>query len=197
MFEGRSASAEGGDGGMAGLKVLRNVVGLAWIGVFIWGIVSLFRGDWAGVGIAAALWVVFGIIFGVVHSALQRAEVRAASVHMSDIALAVSLGDWASALDSSSRSVKIMESSFTRDRGQKEMAGPFAITLVGHAILLGAVGRRGDANDTLDRAVPTLRGLRAAAPEIAPLLDIAEGLRNSYPSTLEFQAAAHAFHSFA
>lgn len=181
---------------MAGMKVLRNIVGLPWIGVFIWGIVSLFRGDWAGFGIAAVLWVVLGIIFGVVHSALQRAEVQTASAHMSDIALAVSFGDWASALDSSSRSVRIMESSFTRDRGQKEMAGPLAITLVGHAVLLGAVGRREEANDALDRAIPTLRALRAAAPEVAPLLNIAEELRNSYPSALDFQAAARAFHSY-
>lgn len=187
---------KGCDNGMAGLKLLRIIVGLPWIGVFVWGLVSLARGDWPGVGLAAGLWVVLGIIFGTVHSALQRAEVHATSAHMSDIALAVSLGDWSGALDSSSRSVRIMESSFTRDRGQKEMAGPFAITLVGHAILLDAVGRDGEANDTLDRALPTLRTLHALAPEVAPLLDMAEELRRSRPSMLDFQAVARAFHSF-
>ena len=186
-----------GDDGMVGLKVLRNIVGLPWTGVFIWGIVSLFRGDWTGVGIAAALWVVLGIVFSIVHRALQLAEVQAASAHMSEQALAVSFGDWASALDSSSRSVQIMESSFTRDRGQKEMAAPLAVTLVGHAILLGAVDRRGEANDALDRAIPMLQRLLATTPEAAPLLDIARGLRDSYPSALDFQAAARAIYSFA
>lgn len=181
---------------MAGLKVLRNLVGIPWIAVFIWGIVSLFRGDWAGLGIAVVIWIILGIIFGAIHGALQRAEVQAANTHMSETAFAVSVGDWNGALAASSRSVQIMRASFTRDRGQKEMQGPYAITLLGHALLLGAVGRFDEAQSTLDQSVPMLRNFRSAMPGLDELVAAAEELQDSYPTVGEYQIAARAFHSF-
>lgn len=190
-------SSKNGDGAMVGLKVIRHFVGLLWIGAFVWGVVSLFRGDWAGVGICALLWVVLGLVFGGLHRSLERTEFQAAIGYLSDVSLAVALGDWESALDSSSKSVRVMESSFTRDRGQLHMAGPFAITLCGHAVLLGAVGRPGEADVVFDRVIPMLRTLRSTSPEVPQVLSIAEELHDSFPSTFEFQEVARVFHSFA
>jgi hypothetical protein len=187
---------------MAGLKFLRQVVGLVWIGVFLWAVVSLFRADWGGLIAAVVIWFVLGLIFSSIHTALQRSELEETQGLLSRIALAVELDDWNGALAHSNRLVATLRASANRDRtalgsNGQQMVGPFSMALVGHALLLGATGRLDEARRMLTDGFPAFEAFAGREPQLRYIIDLTRQLA-SYPAgRSDYIAAARQFHSFA
>lgn len=157
---------------MTGLKVAREIVGLSWVGVFIWGVVSLVQLNWVSVAIAVVVFGVLGLVFMSVHTRLQRAELMAAFSLVDSVAMAARLGAWPEGLELSTKAVNILEKSLKRDNGEN-MALPLATVLLLHSLMLGANGETQDAQSALSRAHPLIRKTWATDPALAADPDMA------------------------
>jgi hypothetical protein len=157
---------------MATLKAIRFLVGLVWVGIFFWGVVSLFQGQWLALVIAVVLWIIVAFVFMSLHNSLQRLEIS----HVSELAQAIgfqtAVGDWAGALSHSQRTVQILGSSSRRDNSAN-MAGPLALAMLNHGLLLGANGRVAEAMSAIERAAPALRTAAGANPHFGVAADVA------------------------
>lgn len=186
---------------MTGLKIWRNIVGFAWIAVFIWGVVSLFRANWPAFGIAVVVWFLLGLVFMRIHGALENAELGSVEVYASRIADAVELEQWSVALSLSEKSVQTLAAAANRDRtavggNGARMQGPLAFMMVGHAILLGANGRLDDARAALDQWFAKAEAFGGDEPQLRPLFQVVRQLQGPFATVQQFQEAAHLFHSF-
>lgn len=157
---------------MTGLKVAREIVGLTWIGVFIWGVVSLVQLNWVSVAIAVVVFGVLGLVFMSVHTRLQRAELMAVLSLVDSVAMAARMDAWPEGLELSTKAVTILEKSFRRDNGEN-MAQPFATVLLMHSLMLGANGKTPEAQSALSRAYPLIRKTWAVDPVLTADPDLA------------------------
>ena len=170
-------------------------MGLAWIGITIWGVASLFQGQWVALIVAVVLWIVCGIVFSSLHNSLQRVETSHVSQLLQAIGVHVAVGDWPGALAQSSRAIQIMKSSRNRDSGSN-MAGPLAFVQLNHGLMLGANGRTGEAVVTIDNATRTLERVAANNPQFTDMADLASAVNSELarqgatPSTAAFRQVA-------
>ncbi len=140
---------------MAVLRIIRFICALVGIGLFVFGVAALVGGDWAKVGMTAGAYVVLSFVWYSAHSAIERLEIADARDRTQVVSTMIEANDWHGALVASTKSVQQLRKSASNGAGQN-MSGPLAVTLVGHALLLGANGDLDGAQAALGRAVPTL-----------------------------------------
>ncbi|MBC9927573.1 MULTISPECIES: hypothetical protein [unclassified Leucobacter] len=158
------------------LKVVRNLVGFVWIGITVWGVVSLFQGQWIALIVSIILWILCSIVFGSLHGSLQRVEMSNVTRLLQMIGERVAIGDWPGALSQSSRAVQILKASRDRDSGSN-MAGPLAFAQLNHGLLLGANGEVGEAMSSIEFASGALSRIAASNPQFVDMAALANAVR--------------------